>query len=639
MASVSSLMVARFMRLARRSGEGWQGGLVRMPMWVDDAAGNPRRPWGGVWVSLESGMVNVKLEVEADSPLALESLMELGLKFTHSRPARLEVADEAMGRELVEALGDPELAVTVLPSLPAVSAMLERMAADLPDGPLPPDALTVRGVTVERVRAFADAAREFYAAAPWRHLSDEDLVHVESPIVPRGLQHLTVLGGAGQTFGLGFFPTAKDFERLLADPDPATLLRRDGRWSVLYGPAWETPFGDLDLWEACGLPLAGESAYPTAIWFGPDGRLRRPDATMLAQLEGILRALARTSEDEMDGGRWSHEVPTADGPRVVTLALPDLLLPLDAPPARRGPGLPDRRVLERVLLEAQRFVAGADFAGEAELAAAFQRRFSGSADQIPSTAATPLEQAQDLAYQAVEARGRRRIVMARKALELSPDCADAYGILAEAATDAERACEIYAQAVAAAERALGPEVFAERAGEFWGDITTRPYMRARFGLAQTLSDLGRRAEAIEHYRELLRLNPGDNQGVRDPCLILLLQEGRDGEAGELLERYGDDSKALWQYGRALWTYRRDGDSRIARERLRAALRSNRRVPPYLTADREWDGPLPDSYAMGSEEEAAICAAELEDVWRMTEGAERWLRANAPRPKSKKHRRT
>ena len=58
MAQVSSLMLARFTRLPRRSGDTWQGGVVRMPMWVDGPDGTPYRPWGGVWVSLETGVVN-----------------------------------------------------------------------------------------------------------------------------------------------------------------------------------------------------------------------------------------------------------------------------------------------------------------------------------------------------------------------------------------------------------------------------------------------------------------------------------------------------------------------------------------------------------------------------------------------------
>jgi len=103
-----------------------------------------------------------------------------------------------------------------------------------------------------RMRAFAGAARDFYAAAPWRHLSDEDLIHVETPTVDRAFRRVTVLGRAGQTFGLGFFASPEDLDKLRASPDPEMFLEGGGRWTVVFGPPWETPFSDLGLWEELG---------------------------------------------------------------------------------------------------------------------------------------------------------------------------------------------------------------------------------------------------------------------------------------------------------------------------------------------------------------------------------------------------
>jgi hypothetical protein len=50
--AISSLMLGRFTRLALRSQETWQGGIVRMPTWVEnqtDKAGPPFRPLGALW--------------------------------------------------------------------------------------------------------------------------------------------------------------------------------------------------------------------------------------------------------------------------------------------------------------------------------------------------------------------------------------------------------------------------------------------------------------------------------------------------------------------------------------------------------------------------------------------------------------
>jgi tetratricopeptide (TPR) repeat protein len=640
MSAPRSLILERFRRLPRRSNDVWQGGVVRARTWIEEPDGSVRRPWAAVWVSLSTGMMNVQLAEDegADHPgLALQVLADLGLKFTLSRPAGLEVADGALGTQLAEALADPQLQVSVRRDLPAVDRVHREMSESMSDAPALPEALDAPGVTVERMRAFAEAARAFYEAAPWEHLSDEDLIHVEAPAVASGLRYCTVLGAAGQAFGLGFFSSPREFDVLQETLDPRVRLSRAGKWSVLYGPIDEMPFGDADLWDDHRLPVAAPSAHPVAMWFGPGGEYRRPRARELADLSAILLALARSSETEIDRGRWSHEVPGHDGPVTVTLAIPELLVPLDAPSPRRS-GLSDERAMERLTAEVARFTQGSTFESLEEVNAALRQRFSGLIDDLPSTATTPLEKAQDLAYRAFEARGRRRIQLARRALELSPDCADAYVVLAEASSAPEAARTLYERAVAAGQRALGPDVFAQEAGRFWGIIPTRPYMRARLGLAQTLEHLDRHDEAIEHYRELIRLNPDDNQGVRYALLSALLTVERDTDAATLLEQFADDPSPFWLYGRALLVFRREGDSRSARERLRMALRANRHVPQYLTDDDEWVGPDPTSYTPGSREEAVICDIDLGDAWRATPDAIRWLRAQAPPRRSGKRRR-
>ncbi|HLC40728.1 MAG TPA: hypothetical protein VJO34_03765 [Methylomirabilota bacterium] len=643
MTQISSLIIERFTRLPQRSGECWQGGLLRLPTWVEEGPGSrPYRPWAAVWVSLATGQVNVKMEPKQgarDFTLALEALLEFGLKgsLAGCRPGRIEVADEELGARLLDALGDREIRLTVVPDLQAAKAVLAEMSRQMEGVPLHPDALDAKGVTVERMRAFAAAAKRFYEARPWRHLTDEDLIHVEAPVAEPGLRYVVVLGAAGRTFGLGFFHSEEEHHELQYGEEPENFLE-DSRWSVFFGPIWEMPFGDADLWEDHALPVAGENAYPVAIRLAPGEALHRPDAAALSYLEGLLLALGESTEDEIDQGRWARHVNVYDGPATFRLSIPLLLEPLDAPSTARRAGLPDRRVMERAMAEFERFMQRSEFKGVKQANKALKRLFSGPLEAIPSSATTPIEKAQELIYQALEARGRRRIQLARKALEVSPDCADAYVVLAEQAGDLERARDLYAQGVAAGERALGTQPFEEEAGHFWGLISTRPYMRARLGLAQCLELLGQVSDAIDHYQELLRLNPNDNQGVRDALLPALLAAGRDSEAGELLRRYEDDASAVWQYGWALCSFRQEGDSRAARERLREAVKANRRVPKYLTGAAELPEYDPPAFALGSEEEAVLCARELADLWQATPDAERWLRSHASVGKSRKRRR-
>ena len=644
MTPTASDRLARFGRLPRNPAEVWQGALIRIPAWVEKGPdGKPYRPNGAFCVSLLSGRVNQKTEPQPgaqDPSLLLECLMEFGLdrELSGCRPGRIEVADQTLAIYLKEHLAGAGVAVTVTPGLAELKEVLDHFGEYMNQRPLPPNALDAPGVTLDHMRAFAVTAKTFYEAAPWRHLSDEDLVHVEVPSVAPGLRYFTVMGGAGMTFGLGFYNAPSEFDALVNSNDPHAFIQDRGHWTVLYGPIQDLPFGDADLWQDNGLPVAGDQAYPVAVRFGPGEEIGRPGPDLLSDLEGLLLALAATNEDEIDRGRWTHEVQTSAGRKTVTLCLPDLLEPLEATPKHR-PGEPvERRAMERAFAEMERFMAEGKFKNLDEANAALQREFSGPIFERPSTAGTPPEKAQELMYRAFDSRGRRRIQLARKALELCPDCADAYVLLAEEAHSPEAALDLYRQAVSAGECALGPQVMQDEVGHFWGITATRPYMRALLGLAQTLETLGDVDGAIERYRELLRLNPNDNQGVRDLLLPRLLEANRDEEAGALLRKYAEDGSAEWQYGWALWIFRAEGDSPAARERLQAARRANRFVPDYLSGKTPLPEDLPDSYSFGSKEEAVLCADALLNVWQTTPGAAAWLQVAKPKRSPKKRSR-
>ncbi len=236
-----------------------------------------------------------------------------------------------------------------------------------------------------------------------------------------------------------------------------------------------------------------------------------------------------------------------------------------------------------------------------------------------------LAQAREVIYQAWETPNlKRRVALAEKALGISPDCADAYVILAQAAGSLDEALELYRKGVEAGERALGKEAFEEDAGYFWGLLETRPYMRARAGFAQCLWESGRRDQALEHYRELLRLNPNDNQGLRYVFAACLLEVGRDEEVEGLLKQYDEDAGAEFAWTRALLAFRKLGDTPGSREKLAAALESNLHVPAFLLGKKKFPPVLPDMVGFGDESEAICYAADNLKVWQATNGALAWL---------------
>jgi tetratricopeptide (TPR) repeat protein len=265
--------------------------------------------------------------------------------------------------------------------------------------------------------------------------------------------------------------------------------------------------------------------------------------------------------------------------------------------------LPDRRAMDGVL--AQLF---GDLGGD------------GKGDAV--------DRAQQLMYRAWEARDSKgRVSLARKALAISADCADAYVLLAEHATDLTEARQFYEQGVAAGERALGPDFFEENEGSFWGLLETRPYMRARAALASVLWQQGERDAAVGHYEDLLRLNPNDNQGVRQLLVGYLIELDREHEARQLLQRYKDDGSAWMVYGRALLAFRGGGDSADARRALAKALKANPFVAAYLTGRKRMPLSVPDYHGFGDESEAVAYAFDGADTWRAAPGAIDWLSAS------------
>jgi tetratricopeptide (TPR) repeat protein len=249
---------------------------------------------------------------------------------------------------------------------------------------------------------------------------------------------------------------------------------------------------------------------------------------------------------------------------------------------------------------------------------------------------TPLDRAQELMYEAFDTSDpKKRIRLAERALEISPDCADAYVILADEAKSRKESLELLEKGVAAGERALGPETFRDSAGHFWGLLETRPYMRARERLAHHLWMAGQRDEAVGHLQEMLRLNPGDNQGLRYTLAEWLLIEGRDDDLANLIKQYDEDGSAAWDYTKALLEFRKSGDTPRSRELLKVARKTNKHVTPYLLGRKLVPMRLPEMYSLGGEDEAILYAANALSGWKSTPGAIDWLKQSEPGPKVRK----
>jgi tetratricopeptide (TPR) repeat protein len=288
---------------------------------------------------------------------------------------------------------------------------------------------------------------------------------------------------------------------------------------------------------------------------------------------------------------------------------------------------PDPRAIEKTMFDLTRILDQHEFASEKELNDFLQNLIVPGQRLESPKARTPLEEAQEVMYEAWGARSHsKRMKLAKKALSISPDCADAYVLLAEesAKTPAE-AIRLYEQGVAAGERAIGPGLLKEYEGDFWGVFETRPYMRAREGLALSLWHDGFTHEAIKHFEEMLRLNPNDNQGVRYYLVDIYLETENDDALRQLLKRYKDDYSAQWFYTQALMAYKQYKGGVRADKKLNAALDYNPYVADYLLGRKRLPQQLSPYIGPGNEDEAISYVIGALPVWYNTPGSLDWLR--------------
>lgn len=234
----------------------------------------------------------------------------------------------------------------------------------------------------------------------------------------------------------------------------------------------------------------------------------------------------------------------------------------------------------------------------------------------PRKSVTKQEQAADLLSRAWdEPNPRQRIKLAQDALLLDPNSVDAYNILAECASSTPKEMAYYyKQGMLVGEQHLGEEFFAKNKGFFWGYLPTRPYMRAKKGYAEACAMLGNIPEAIQHYRELLELNPNDNQGVRELLLSAYIETSEWSNAAAIIKRFDDDGSAAFNYSRILVEYGMNGQSSKLATLIKKATAHNPYIPAYLHGKKRLPREMPDYMGYGDDREAIAYAHLNRHLW-------------------------
>lgn len=136
------------------------------------------------------------------------------------------------------------------------------------------------------------------------------------------------------------------------------------------------------------------------------------------------------------------------------------------------------------------------------------------------------------------------IKYAQKALKLDPYCLDAEMIIAQAKSetidDFKKNLEKIIQKgeKQLTQRGISME---EDAGQFYGILQTRPYMRIRKAYLDLLLEMGRFRSAVSEAEELLRLCENDNLGIRYSLMALYSYFEEESKTLELFQKYKEDT--------------------------------------------------------------------------------------------------
>ncbi len=289
--------------------------------------------------------------------------------------------------------------------------------------------------------------------------------------------------------------------------------------------------------------------------------------------------------------------------------------------------LPDKQAMEKITSDISRMLEGQNFETPDEVHKYLNAMIKdGKVTKAPPKNA--IQFAQDIMYDAWETQNQKeRIKLAREALSISPDCADAYNLLAEETADScEEARDLYQKGCDAGRRALGEKLFQENDGHFWGYTPTRPYMRARLGLMECLWLLGEHAAAIDHAKAMLELNTNDNQGIRYILIAYLAELGHFKELNLFMNEgaFVDDCAAEWLHTYALLTFANEGKSAKANRALKIAFKQNHHAAEYLLEKKRMPNVLPDRITMGEADEGYCYAYRALKAWKQVSGALEWL---------------
>jgi tetratricopeptide (TPR) repeat protein len=279
---------------------------------------------------------------------------------------------------------------------------------------------------------------------------------------------------------------------------------------------------------------------------------------------------------------------------------------------------------DKVFQDLQRLLESQDFKSKEEVEKFMGGLMGKPVPSFPKESLTIKEQAQDLIFEAYELPDDKGYELALKALQMDPECIEAYEYLGSLEPITETAIVYYKYGVEIGRRIFANNYLKDSIGHFWMIHETRPFMRCLQAYADCSSIIGRYFDSIAVFEEMIKLNPNDNQGVRDQLLLYLIKINDLNKFRKYDKMYKDDLSAFISFNRVLFAFKTEGSSPNSNGLLNKAIKSNRYVIPKLIS-KTINKAFPEVYGVGDENEALFYCYFAHKIWHETAGAIDWIK--------------
>jgi len=227
---------------------------------------------------------------------------------------------------------------------------------------------------------------------------------------------------------------------------------------------------------------------------------------------------------------------------------------------------------------------------------------------------------QELVLDAFDLPDSEGMKLVKKAYKLDPENPDIYNYFGLKEKKASKAIKYFQKALKLAEKRLGKEYLEENKGAYGKMVQSRPYLRAKDGIASSLMFMNKKDLAIEKYEELWELDKTDRMNVVEILSKLYVEMKYFDKFEKMLEKINPEDNTVVCYNNFLYHYLKYGDSKKTREALKLAISVNKHVVDFLLGEKELTDESFPYTIVGSEEEAQYYLTTYIDLWVQLPGA-------------------